>query len=265
MRRFLCIFLATCALCALPAFAHHVKPGATKAMPVTTSSAKARDLYERAMTDYENLYLERANIGWRAAAEADPNFALAYAWIAFNSRSPSEAAAAREKAKSLVAKASPGEQFMVQWIAGVQENNFIAGISAMNDMLEMYPSDKRLFYLVGCWLTYVGDFDRSRRMFERALALDKNYPAALNFLAYAYARDRDFPKAFEAMQRYIKLLPNQPNPEDSYAEILRMSGNFDGALEHYHAALKIDSDFISSQLGLADTYALMGDEVTRPC
>jgi tetratricopeptide (TPR) repeat protein len=39
-----------------------------------------------------------------------------------------------------------------------------------------------------------------------------------------------------------------------------MSGNYDAALEHYQAALKIDPAFVSSQLGIADTYALMGDE-----
>jgi tetratricopeptide (TPR) repeat protein len=248
-----------CAL-VLPSFAHHVKPGATKTMPVTTSSPKARDLYEKAMTDYENLYLERANIGWRAAAEADPNFPLAQAWIAFNSRDPAEATAARNKAKALAAKATPGERLMVEWIANVQENNFIAGISAMNDMLEMYPKDKRLLYLVGNWLMLANNYEQAQKMLERALAVDKNYPAALNDLGYSYAQDREFPKAFAAMERYVALLPTQPNPQDSYAEILRMAGNFEGALDHYRAALKIDPDFASSQLGLGDTYALMGDQ-----
>ena len=95
-------------------------------MPVTTSSPKARDLFDRALTDYENLYLERANIGWRAAVEADPNFALAYVFIAYNSSDPAEANAAREKAKLLAPKASPGERLLIQWITGAKENNFIA-------------------------------------------------------------------------------------------------------------------------------------------
>jgi hypothetical protein len=67
MRRVSCLWLV-CLVVVLPGYAHHSKPGATKVMPVTTSSPKARDLYERAMQDYENLYLERATIGWRAAA-----------------------------------------------------------------------------------------------------------------------------------------------------------------------------------------------------
>jgi tetratricopeptide (TPR) repeat protein len=258
MRRLTSVFLLACLGLVLPASAHHVKQAATKAMPLTTSSPKARDLYERAMTDYENLYLERANIGWRAAADADSSFALAFAWIAFNSRNPAEASAARGKAKSLAAKVTPGERLMIEWITNVQENNFIAGISAMNDMLAMFPKDKRLLYLAGNWLMGENGYEPAQKMFERALALDKHYPAALNDLGYCYARERQFDKAFNAMERYVAVLPKEPNPLDSYAEILRMSGNFDAALEHYRAALKIDPGFASSQLGLGDTYALMG-------
>jgi tetratricopeptide (TPR) repeat protein len=260
MRRIACILLVACPGFVLPSAAHHVKPSATRTMPVTTSSAKARDLYERAMADYENLYLERANIGWRAAAEADPNFALAYAWIASNSRNPEEASASRQKAKALAAKVTPGERLMIEWITNVQENNFIAGISAMNDMLEMFPKDKRLFYLAGNWLMGENGNEQAEKLFQRALAIDKNYPAALNDLAYSYARNHEFAEAFAAMDRYVAVLPHEPNPQDSYAEILRMSGNFESALDHYRAALKIDPDFISSQLGLGDTNALMGNQ-----
>src|SRR5258708_28354407 len=39
-----------------------------------------------------------------------------------------------------------------------------------------------------------------------------------------------------------------------------MSGNFEGSLQHYRAALKIDPDFVTSQVGLGDTYALMGNQ-----
>lgn len=244
-----------------PVRAHHIRQSALKTMPVTTSSPKARELFGRALTDYENLYLERANIGWRAAVQADPNFALAYVFIAYNSNDPAEANAAREKAVLLAAKASPGERLVIQWIASVKENNFIAGISAMNDMLEMFPKDKRLAYLAGNWMMGQNSYEQAQKTLERALVIDKNYPPALNDLGYCYAQSREYPKAFEVMERYVAVLPTLPNPQDSYAEILRMSGNFESALEHYRAALKIDPAFDYSQLGLGDTYALMGNQV----
>ena len=62
------------------------------------------------------------------------------------------------------------------------------------------------------------------------------------------------------MDRYVALLPKEPNPQDSYGELKRMAGDFESSLTHYRAALKIDPDFVTSQLGLGDTYALMGNQ-----
>jgi tetratricopeptide (TPR) repeat protein len=149
---------------------------------------------------------------------------------------------------------------MIAWIAKVQEGDFVGGISAMNDLLEMYPKDKHLFYLAGNWLMGENGDEQAQKIMERALAIDKKFPAALNDLAYLYARNRQFDKAFADMDRYVALLPKEPNPQDSYGELLRMAGNFEGSLQHYRAALKIDPDFVTSQVGLGDTYALMGNQ-----
>jgi tetratricopeptide (TPR) repeat protein len=244
---------------AAPLSAHHIK-GESNSLPITTSSARARELYMKGVTDYENLYLERCNDDWRAAVKEDPNLALAWAWIAFNSSNPQEVSAARAKAKELAPKLTPGEQLMVAWIVKVQEGDFLGGITAMNDMLEMYPKDKHLFYLTANWLMGENGNDQAQRLLEKALAIDKNFPPALNDLAYVDARNRKFDKAFTAMDRYVALLPKEPNPQDSYGELLRMAGNFEGSLAHYRDALKIDPDFVTSQLGLGDTYALMGNQ-----
>jgi tetratricopeptide (TPR) repeat protein len=245
---------------AAPVYAHHLKASLATTMPITTSSAKARALYYKGMKDYENLYLERCNDDWRAAVAEDPNLAVGWLWIAFNSGNPAEVEAAREKAKALAPKLTAGEKFMVDWIVKVQEGDMIGGISAMNDMLEMFPKDKHLFYLAGNWLLLENGDEQSLRIMQKALALDKNFPPALNDMAYVEARGRHFSKAFAAMDRYVALLPNEPNPNDSYGELLRMAGNFEGSLQHYRAALKIDPDFVTSQVGLGDTYALMGNQ-----
>ncbi len=94
---------------------------------------------------------------------------------------------------------------------------------------------------------------------ERAVTLYPDYAAALNDLGYGYADTGNFEKAFAAMDRYVALEPDQPNPHDSYGEILRMAGKFDAALEQYRMSIRIDPNF-GSELGVADTYALMGKE-----
>jgi tetratricopeptide (TPR) repeat protein len=260
MRRSICAVFIVAVCFAAPAFAHHLKPGMTTLLPITTSSAQARALYQKGILDYENLYLDRCNDDWRAAVKEDPNLALAWAWIAFNSTNPEEVVTAREKAKAAANKTSDGEKLMVSWIVKIQEGDFIGGISAMNDLLEMYPKDKHLFYLAGNWLMGEEGTEQSEHMMLKALAIDKTFPPALNDLAYAEARNRNFDKAFAAMDRYVAVLPTEPNPQDSYGELKRMAGNFQDSLRHYRAALKIDPDFVTSQLWLVDTYALMGNQ-----
>ena len=255
-------FAVLIAVLALSGFvlAHSSKSSASASMPVTTSSPRARVLYEKGMADYENLYLERCNEDWRGAVAEDPNLAVAWAWIAFNSGNPQEVSGARAKALALVPKITAGEQLMVGWIAKVQEGNYIEGIALMNDMLAMYPKDKHLLYLAANWLMGENGNDQAERLLVKALAIDKNYPAALNDLAYVDARNRKFDRALSEMDRYVAMLPKEPNPQDSYGELLRMAGNFDRSLDHYRQALKIDPDFVTSQLGLGDTYALMGNQ-----
>ena len=217
MRRSTCALATTiCALLILglcrvvPVYAHHVEKSKSTTMPVTTSSDKARELYEKGMADYENLYLERCNEEWRAAVQEDPNLAVAWAWIAFNSGNPQEVSVARAKAKQIAPKLTPGEQLMVAWIGKVQEGDFIGGISAMNDLLEMYPRDKHLLYLAANWLMAENGDDQAQRLLEKALRIDKNFPAALNDLAYVDARHQQFAKALAAMERYVALLPKEP-------------------------------------------------------
>jgi Tfp pilus assembly protein PilF len=94
----------------------------------------------------------------------------------------------------------------------------------------------------------------------QALEDDPAYATAYNQLGYLYSRGREYDKAIEAMEKYVKLLPNEPNPHDSYGEMLRLSGRFDDALEQYHIALKIDPTFYISQKELGETYAVMGQE-----
>jgi tetratricopeptide (TPR) repeat protein len=229
-------------------------------MPISANYPASRSLYEEAMVDLENLRLDEAVKSLRDATERDPKFALAHAWLFFTTNDPVEESTERARAKGLMTTASPAERLMIQWMVGVHESNYLGGISAMNDLLAQYPRDKRLEYLTGRWVMAQRQYEYSQKLMLRALAVDPNYPAALNELGYTYARLGDYEHALPAMEKYSALLPNEPNPQDSYAEIMRMAGYFQGALLHYREALKIDPKFYQAQVGVADTYTLMGDQ-----
>src|ERR1051326_2011891 len=228
--------------------------------PVTTSSKAAAHYFETGMVHYENHRWNFALRDWREALELDPKFALAYTWICFTTTDPAEESKDRAAAKALIDSVTPAEQSMIRWMAGVHENNYVQGIQAMNDVAQMFPHVKRLNFLIGYWLYKLDEYERSRTFTLRALAEDDKYATAFNQLGYLYSRERQYDKAIEAMEKYVSLLPDQPNPHDSYGEMLRLSGRFDDALEQYHIALKIDPTFYISQKELGETYAIMGQE-----
>lgn len=228
-------------------------------MPVTTSSPVARKRFEKGMQALEYLRRAEAVDDFRSAVKVDPNFAQALILISHLSHDPAEQQATVLRAKQLAPKVSSGEQTLIQWLAGVQEDNYVPAIAAMNDLLARYPEDRRLLFLAGRWLIHQERYQQGIVILERAVALDPNYPAALNELGYAYAYSGDFDKGIAAMERYVALEPDQPNPHDSYGEILRLAGRFDAALEQYRTSIRVDPNF-GSELGVADTYALMGKE-----
>jgi tetratricopeptide (TPR) repeat protein len=229
-------------------------------MPVTTSSPVARLLYDRGITAWENVQTNRALEAWRQAVRKDPQFALAHLQISYLSPDPAEQATERGTAKQLAINVSSAEQLLITWLSGVREDRYVEAIAAMNDLVERFPKDKQVQLLAGSWLLRVNQYQPARKRLEAAVALDPRYSPALNDLGYACASLGDYIRATEYMQRYVASLPGEPNPEDSFAEILRMSGHFEEALEHYRKALVIDPKFHSSQLGLADSYSLMGQQ-----
>ena len=242
---------------AMPMFAHHDVNG----IQITTKSSRAHMLFEQGVEKISLLHQEAGLELLRKSVKADPNFALAHIFIAFFSLDPAEQVAEREKAMATRKFAGPEEQLIIDWQSNASEAHWVPAIQAMNTALAQYPNDKYLHWMAGWWLVLSQNQQQHAiTLFERVTMLDPKFPDAWNELAYAYAKTGNMDKAFVAIRHYTELVPHEANPQDSYAELSRMAGRFDEALKHYRMSLKIDPTFHESQLGLGDTYALMGDE-----
>jgi tetratricopeptide (TPR) repeat protein len=255
------VLLTICMAMGAPAIsAGAADEGSASKLPVTSASQAAARYFETGMVHYENHRWNFALRDWNEAIRLDPNFAQAYVWICLTTNDPAEEARDRVKAKALIGNVTPGEQLLIRWMVGFRENRYVEGLMAMNDMLTMFPHDRRLNFLVGYWLYREDEYEISKKLTLRALADDPNYATCYNQLGYLYSRLGDFDKALQYTAKYIEFLPNEPNPHDSYGEMLRFAGRYPEALEQYRIALKIDPTFYISQKELGETYSLMGEE-----
>ena len=77
-------------------------------------------------------------------------------------------------------------------------------------------------------------------------------------MGYAYRFLGQYQEAERAFQKYIELIPNDPNPYDSYAELLMKMGRFEESIKSYEKALAVDPNFVASYVGIGNDRVFMG-------
>jgi tetratricopeptide (TPR) repeat protein len=228
--------------------------------PMTTKSLKARRLVERALKVYlDQVEQAKAIEILHQAVKIDPGFAMAHELLAQISLDSAEQVNEQAKAFAIRKQVTPAEQTLIEWYQDASDEKLIPAITEMNDLLSQYPHDQCVVWMITWWLMTQTQYERSIAIYERSGITGS--PGLMNNMGYNYASIRQFDKAFAQMDKYVVAMPGDPNPLDSYAEILRMAGRFDQSIKHYRAALAVNPEFYSSQFGIADTYSLMGDQV----
>lgn len=228
-------------------------------LPMTSQSDEARQLVQQALTLYlDRVQQEPANEILRKAIKIDPDFAMAHELLAQISLNSAEQVTEQKAAFATRKHASVAEQTVIEWYQDAADHKLLAAIPEMNDVIRQYPHDKWVVWMTTWWLMSQSQFERALDVYEQSGIKDS--PGLLNNMGYNCADLRQFDKAFVYMDQYVASLPGDPNPLDSYAEILRLAGRYEQSIQHYRAALAIDPTFYSSQFGIADTYSLMGDQ-----
>jgi tetratricopeptide (TPR) repeat protein len=270
MKRGNSIFAAVMfAFCSTAMFAQQrpAQPAATKPtarpieqMRLTTKSEHAREIFGQAIILSGNYRLDECLKSLRVAVSEDANFAAGWSLLAYFATDAHEAADALAHAQSLAGKSSPSEMLFVRWVAASKHNDQIAAISNLNDLVRRESDDKFVLYLAGRWFVDQRNQQRAVPLFEKIMALDPEFTPVLNRLGYAYAAMGDMARAEALMKSYIAAMPTDPNPEDSYGDILFKAGRYDEARAHFESALKKDPTFGPSQHELGDVFAMLGNQ-----
>jgi tetratricopeptide (TPR) repeat protein len=228
-------------------------------IPITTSSDEARQLFLQGRDKFENIETAEAAKLFDQAIAKDPDFALAYLWRSRSGGGSEVSQKNREKASGLIGRVSPGERLEI--LMGLATANGQTALAKLylDSLLSMFPQDKRVKYWTGLHFRGLLDFKTAVKYYQEAVSLDSMYAPVYNNMGYDYVELGNNEAAEKAFKTYIRLLPNSPNPLDSYAEFLRMQGRFDESIVQYKKVLEFNPSFVSSLTGLGDCYLFMGN------
>lgn len=220
-------------------------------VPVTTSSEKALKYYNKALSLSDRLRFEEAQEFYLKAIELDSNFAMARLNYAMNLGSPKERLSQFERLFELTDKVSDGEKLWIQLIRANFDNNNQLQFELSESLNNKYPNDERVKNLYAGLYFNQQNYDSAILLYQQAIEINPDYSPPYNQLGYSYRYLKDYDKSEEMFQDYIKLIPNDPNPYDSYAELLLEKGEFEASIQNYEKALSINPYFVFSHTGVA--------------
>ena len=231
---------------------------------ITTASDEARTLYTRGRELADQLRAHDARKLFEQAAAKDPNFALAHYDLATNSPTPKEFLEHLNEAVALSGKASEGERLRSWRFRPAATANPRSRWSTPRSSWPSIRDDERAPSLLGFACSGQQEFDKA---IGTAHEGDRGQPDSLHRPTIPSAtptcRRRKYAEAEPAFKKYIELIPNDPNPYDSYAELLMQTGRFDESIAQYRKALSLEPHFSNSYIGIATNLMFQGKHARR--
>jgi tetratricopeptide (TPR) repeat protein len=254
-RRALTIIVGSCA--AFVAVSAQT-PAKSDKVPITTASEDARKLYVDGRDLLERLRGTDGRRLFEQAVGKDPNFALAYVGLANTSGTNREFVDAVTKAVALADKVSEGERHQILALDSALKGDPAGNLTHVKELVRLFPNDERAHTQLG--VLYFGrqDYPSAIAEFEKSISINSRFSPPYNQLGYAYKFTDRLKEAEGVFKKYTELIPDDPNPYDSYAELLMKMGRFDESIRAYEKALAIDPNFVNSYVGIGNDYLAMG-------
>jgi tetratricopeptide (TPR) repeat protein len=227
-------------------------------VPITTKSEDARKEFLQGRDLAGRLLGQESLQHFDKAIALDPDFATAELARAANSPTAKEFFEHLNKAVNLADKSSEGEKLLI--LANQAGTN--GEVTKQKDYLEKlmaaYPNDERVHLNLGVYHFGQQEFPEAIAELKKATEIAPNHSPAYNMLGYSYRQTGDYAGAEQAFKKYVELIPNDPNPYDSYAELLLKMGRFDDSIAQYRKALAIDTHFVPSHFGISADLTYLG-------
>jgi tetratricopeptide (TPR) repeat protein len=227
-------------------------------IPITTSSDEALKEFLEGRSLAEKLLATNSLQHFDKAIALDSNFATAYLNRANTSFAAKDFFSYLKKAVALSDRCSHGERLLILATEAGAYGKLVQQKEYLDSLLNLYPNDERVQNVIGGYYYGLQDYTRAIEHYQKALQIAPEFSPVYNILGYAYRQIENYTESEKTFKKYTELIPNDPNPYDSFAELLMKMGRFDESIINYQKALAIDSHFVASRLGIAANYMYQG-------
>ncbi len=231
-----------------------VSAGGKNLADAMTHSQEAYRLYLEGIEFANKMYRKEAKERFLRAIEIDSTFAMAYFRLSIPNRTV-QTDEQKEYIRKAMRYSDQVNQLQRMYIlarADEVAGDLDAAIATLEQLVAKYPEEKLAHMaLADLYGRQKLEVETGLEYLERVLEIDPLDRTALNMMAYACKDLRQYDKALEMIDRYIAVVPDEPNPYDSRAEIAAAAGKLDLAANSYREALRKDSGFENALKGLA--------------
>ncbi len=218
----------------------------TGLIPITSSSEKAKELYNEAYQAMIRMDISRTGDLIDATLKEDPSLFMAkYLGLVFQVHMVRDADIIDKWLQDVVdfkGNLSEGEGLLQQICIKQQadQKTDISGIA--KKIIELYPNDFWGYYELGTYQEYVlKDYAAAIVTFKLATERSNNPLIAYNFLGYNYMANKQMNEASVAFDKYIELAPDHANAYNAKGDYYYNIADYDHAYEYYMKAHEMDS------------------------
>jgi len=204
-------------------------------IPVTTSSADARNHFLQGQRELDLARNFEALDHFKRAVAADTTFAIAYLNIANTGNSLDEFKTNLARAERLAAGASDAEQLQIEIARKGLENDASGQLATAEQLVAKYSQSPRAYLALGNLQAGLNRNADARASYEKALTLAPRFAAAHVAMgtSYLFGEPRDFNQALQQFQAAEELAPNEPAMHDNLGDAQRALNDLPQARAEY--------------------------------
>jgi serine/threonine-protein kinase len=130
-------------------------------------------------------------------------------------------------------------------------------LAAYRTLLERYPEDHRALNNSGVLYFQLGDDERARQFYQRALDLDSTWSPGFTNLAFEQKNLGQFNEAAETLDAMDLRFPGNPSVEDARAVLAVSQEDYEAAERHWTKVLEAQSGNLAWRAGTSEKLAFL--------